>query len=95
MSKFDLHFWLINIYDPTSMLDMKNLWDELTRKISLNHSEKIILAGDFNAITSLSEKRGGVCPPSRVISDFSQFITTNTLRDVYSILGNFTWTCRH
>lgn len=53
VTRFELMFGLLNVYGPTSTIDKKNIWDEITRKIGSLRSRKIVIAGDFNAITSL------------------------------------------
>lgn len=92
VTKFHLHFWLINVYGPTSTFDNKNLWDEISKQIGAIHNEKIIIAEYFNAITSLEEKSSGIVPPPKVMADFSHFILTNALRDIQPKFGKFTWT---
>lgn len=90
VEKFNLHFWLINVCGPTSTLDKKNLWDEITSQIGLIHTKKIVLTWDFNAITSLQEKSRGISLPPKVMSDFNQFIASNALRDIQPLTGKFT-----
>ncbi|XP_059066192.1 uncharacterized protein LOC131857542 [Cryptomeria japonica] len=57
-------------------------------------SEKVIVAGDFNAILNNKEKTGGLRMNARVMEDFRDFVTDNNLFDVIPKSGNFTWTNR-
>lgn len=52
----------------------------------------IIFGGDFNAITNLDEKRGGVFPNKRIMDDFGDFISDMSLFYCKSQNGVFTWT---
>ena len=64
---FDLKFLIFNIYGPTSTNDKRNLWAVLTNLIQQEREMNFILGGDFNALLSMSEKKGGICPPIRTI----------------------------
>ncbi|XP_059078031.1 uncharacterized protein LOC131876609 [Cryptomeria japonica] len=57
-------------------------------------SEKVIVAGDFNAILNNVEKYGGLRMNAHVMEDFRDFVTDNNLFDVIPKSGNFTWTNR-
>ena len=54
-----------------------------------------ILGGDFNALLSMSEKKGGICPPIRTIQDFSSFVEDNNLSEIFLENGLYTWTNQH
>ena len=53
-----------------------------------------ILGGDFNALLSMSEKKGGICLPIKTIQDFSSFVEDNNLSDIFLDNGLYTWTNR-
>ena len=50
-----------------------------------------ILAGDFNIITSLMEKKGGTKILDRDAKEFSKFIDTAETIDMKTKNGHFTW----
>eukprot|EP00253_Pinus_taeda_P008568 PITA_08568 len=54
----------------------------------------LILGGDFNMITSLMEKKGGLRKLNRDGEQFKDFIDNASLVDVYPKQGNFTWNNR-
>ena len=91
---FDLKFLIFNIYGPTSTNDKRNLWAVLTNLIQQEREMNFILGGDFNALLSMSEKKGGICPPIRTIQDFSSFVEDNNLSDILPMNGLYTWTNR-
>lgn len=90
VTHFDLFFWLLNVYGPTSTAGKNLLWEALKLKIDGVGKEKIILVGDFNAITNLLEKKGGICPPKKDMEYFATFIQDNALVDVIPQNGGFT-----
>ena len=53
-------FLCINIYSPQKLEDKINFLDALTRLIIRHPRSKCILGGDFNMITTLLEKKGGL-----------------------------------
>ncbi|XP_072071864.1 uncharacterized protein [Arachis hypogaea] len=55
---------------------------------------KVVVMGDFNAITSQSEKEGNGLKSATSISDFNNFIDDNDLVDIGMIGWPFTWTNR-
>ena len=50
-----------------------------------------ILAGDFNIITSLAEKKGGIRRLDRDAKEFSTFIDIAEMVDIITNNGHFTW----
>ena len=64
------------------------LWEHVSQIIQEHVEENFILAGDFNAIVNLEEKKGGICPPPRTIVDFQNFISDNQLIDIIHSQGN-------
>lgn len=71
---------MINIYAPTTTYDKKMLWATITTYIYQLLEQKIVLAGDFNATTSIQEKRWGIIPPKRTINNYKHFIINNALQ---------------
>ncbi|XP_059068633.1 uncharacterized protein LOC131859110 [Cryptomeria japonica] len=88
----DLEFSLFNVYGPTKTEEKKRVWKEISEQIKLVDSEKVIVAGDFNAILNNEEKYGGLRMNARVMEDFRDFVIDNNLFDVIPKSGNFTWT---
>ena len=91
---FDLSFQIIKIYGPSSTQEKRVLWEHVSQIMQEHAEENFILAGDFNAIVSHEEKKGGICPPPRAIVDFQNFISDNQLIDIIPSQGKFTWTNR-
>ncbi|XP_072087051.1 uncharacterized protein [Arachis hypogaea] len=55
---------------------------------------KVVIAGDFNAITSQAEKEGGGQKSGTTIATFTNFIDSNELVDIGMVGCPFTWTNR-
>jgi len=51
----------------------------------------MIYTGDFNMITSLTEKKGGIRMLNRDAKYFNKFIKTTNLVDVIPKSGTYTW----
>ena len=83
---YDLSFAVFNVYGPSTMIDKKNLCQQLTNLMLGLGDQNIILGGDFNSIRSLNEKKGGIVPPPKIIEDFVTFIYDNKLADLLSLL---------
>ncbi|XP_057818721.2 uncharacterized protein LOC131031588 [Cryptomeria japonica] len=86
--------FLINVYGPTLAMDKCRLWEDITKLLTKVRPTLAIVAGDFNATLSFSDKRGGVGRMCRTQSDFQSFVNSNTLFEVVAKGGNFTWTNR-
>jgi exonuclease III len=85
---------LSNIYAPTDISGKSNLWAHISYIRVLNPFLPWILAGDFNSITSLDEKRGGIArldPSAHLLRDM---IDSLHLIDVKPNNGVFTWNNR-
>ena len=83
---YDLSFAVFNVYGPSTMIDKNNLCQKLTNLMLGLGDQNIILGGDFNAIRSLNEKKGGIVPPPKTIEDFVTFIYDNELANLLSLL---------
>ncbi|XP_059074842.1 uncharacterized protein LOC131874910 [Cryptomeria japonica] len=90
----DLVFSLFNVYGLTKIEEKKRVWKEISEQIRMVDSEKVIVAGDFNAILNNEEKTGGLRMNARVMEDFRDFVSDNNLFDVIPKSRNFTWTNR-
>ncbi|XP_057747265.1 uncharacterized protein LOC130966469 [Arachis stenosperma] len=60
--------------------------------MSQHLEEKVVIAGDFNAITSQAEKEGGGQKSATTIATFTNFIDSNELVDIGMVGHPFTWT---
>eukprot|EP00253_Pinus_taeda_P022169 PITA_22169 len=87
-------FLCINIYSPQKLEDKINFLDALTRLINRHPRSKCILGGDFNMITNLLEKKGGLRKLNRDAKAFTGFIETVKLVDIHPKSGLFTWNNR-
>ncbi|XP_072054862.1 uncharacterized protein [Arachis hypogaea] len=70
-----------------------NGFEELTI-MSQQLEEKVVIAGDFNAIISQAEKEGGGKKSATTIATFINFIDSNELVDIRMVGRPFTWTNR-
>lgn len=69
----NVSFPILDIYGPIITKDKLLLWKEITEKIASVGSNKIILAGDFNANLETEEKYGGNNKKTREMDDFRDF----------------------
>lgn len=83
-------WWFTAVYGPNCPITRPALWAELNFMRSLC-ALPWVLAGDFNTIRFQSEKRGG-SDVTRSMTDFSDFIESNTLVDLPLQGVLFTWT---
>ncbi|KAF9603837.1 hypothetical protein IFM89_038020 [Coptis chinensis] len=65
------------------------LWEELSL-LGLN-TEAWAMAGDFNAVTSTAERKGGRLPCQTAVNEFVNFINANALLDSTNLGFNFSW----
>eukprot|EP00253_Pinus_taeda_P021470 PITA_21470 len=87
-------FLCINIYSPHKLEDKINFLDALTKLIIRHPRSKCVLGGDFNMITTLLEKKGGLRKLNRDAEAFTDFIETVKLVDIHPKSGLFTWNNR-
>ena len=80
---------LSNIYAPTDFTGKSQLWAHIRFIRSLDPFLPWIMAGDFNVVTSLDEKRGGMDQSSNLLRDM---IGSLKLVDMEPINGVYTWT---
>lgn len=84
--------FLVNVYSPCDFDGKKELWKDLLLCKRCFGGGVWCVAGDFNAISAVEERRGAsrLCG-GREISGFNQFISDMELIDV-SVLGKkYTW----
>ncbi|XP_059064893.1 uncharacterized protein LOC131856944 [Cryptomeria japonica] len=92
--KENVEFPLINVYGPMKTMEKVHVWSVLSEKILLLNNERLVVAGDFNALLDLDEKKGGLRMSNKVMEDFRDFVAQNHLMDVVPNNGLFTWTNR-
>ena len=85
---------LSSIYAPTNILGNSNLWAHISYIRALDLFLPWILAGDFNSITSLDEKCGGIPRLDPSANLFRDMIDSLKLIDVKPNNGVFTWNNR-
>lgn len=87
--------WVLSIiYNSQCLSDQKLLWNSLSTLMSLDLPW--LLAGDFNAIVSASEHKGGNFRNySSKAKNFSNFISQNNLLVLGFSSSNFTWCNGH
>ncbi|XP_059068653.1 uncharacterized protein LOC131027512 [Cryptomeria japonica] len=86
--------FLINVYSPTLAVEKCRLWEEISKLLEEVRPTLAIVAGDFNATLSFSEKRGGVRRMCTMQSEFQTFVDSNALFEMVAKGGSFTWTNR-
>eukprot|EP00253_Pinus_taeda_P011270 PITA_11270 len=87
-------FLCINIYSPQRLEDKLVFLESLNKLMDRHPNANFILGGDFNMITSLLEKKGGLRKLNRDGEQFKDFIDNARLVDVYPKQGKFTWNNR-
>jgi hypothetical protein len=86
----DKWWWFTTVYASPIEERRKALWQDL---IAIAHqtSEPWMLAGDFNEISSMKEKRGGVRASERRCNNFKDRINSCKLLDMGSVGPKFPW----
>jgi len=80
-----------NVYGPQKQ-EVKLLFLRSLFNLKLRYpQEKAIFGGDFNMITSLTEKRGGIIKLNRDSEAFLDFIRSFNLIDVFPKSSTFMW----
>ena len=83
-------FLFTNVYSPQRLEEKRLLLENLT-KLHLRHpNTKAIYGGDFNMITSLREKKGGLRSLNSDADTFISFIKSANLVDIHPRNGLFT-----
>eukprot|EP00253_Pinus_taeda_P027896 PITA_27896 len=84
----------VNVYGPQRLDDKFLFLNSLQSLLSRYQASKIIIGGDFNMITSLLEKKGGLRKLNRDAGAFADFIELAKLMDVQPSSYSFTWNNR-
>eukprot|EP00253_Pinus_taeda_P019478 PITA_19478 len=82
---------ITNVYGPQKQADKLKLLTSLEDLRARYTNMPWIVAGDFNMIRSLSEKKGGTRQLGRDSEAFQDFIMTMGVVDTETINGTFTW----
>jgi len=83
-----------NVYEPQK-LEEKFIFLRSLLNLKLRHpSTKTIMGGDFNMITSLLEKKGGIRKLNKDGEVFADFIGSAKPVDIQPKIGAFTWNNR-
>ncbi|GLJ48806.1 hypothetical protein SUGI_1029200 [Cryptomeria japonica] len=72
--KENLEFPLFNVYGPTKTMEKVHVWSVLSEKIIFLNNKRLVVAGDFNALLDLDEKKGGLRISNKVMEDFWDFV---------------------
>jgi hypothetical protein len=78
------------VYDSPNEALRNMLWEDL-KNLSVNIQEPWLLAGDFNDIACIEEKRGGVVASSRRCNIFRDRINNCKLIDIGAVGPKYTW----
>ncbi|GKV38004.1 hypothetical protein SLEP1_g45962 [Rubroshorea leprosula] len=81
--------FLCNVYSPCDLERKRSVWRELEQMFRKNRG-CWCLGGDFNAIRSLQERKGGKSA-RREVKEFEQFIVNNSLTDLPLLGRKYTW----
>src|SRR4051812_1820484 len=65
---------LVNIYAPYSIVERRDLWNNLMERFLKNRDELWCLGGDFNEVTSRDRLGAGGTHNKRGMEDFRDFI---------------------
>jgi hypothetical protein len=80
-----------NVYGPHVSEEKRGMIRDLEDLKTRFNNLQWILAGDFNVITSLVEKKGGTRRLDRDVKEFPKFIDTTEMVDLKTKNGQFTW----
>jgi exonuclease III len=80
-----------NVYGPQMLEEKRRMLLDLKYLKGRSNNLHWILAGDFNIITSLAEKKGGTGRVDRDAEEFSTFIDTTKMVDIRTNNGHFAW----
>lgn len=86
----NLDFFLKAVYGSPQKQFQKHLWDDLP-PLALNPSSLWLIGGDFNAIVSCDERRGGATRTNPVCRLFKCFIDRLSFIDLGFNGHRFTW----
>eukprot|EP00253_Pinus_taeda_P026820 PITA_26820 len=87
-------FLCVNVYGPQRTEEKISFLNSLNKLIARYPRSKCIIGGDFNMITTLLEKKGGIRKLNKDAEVFTSFINDVKLVDILPKSGNFTWNNR-
>lgn len=84
---------IVNVYSACTIIEKKELWDELIRHKRANANEAWCVLGDFNPIRKIEERRGSsqLVRGMREITDFNIFIQAMELIYILMVGKRNTW----
>eukprot|EP00253_Pinus_taeda_P009477 PITA_09477 len=88
------NYLCVNVYGPQRLEEKIHFLNSLKSLQSRYHASKIIMGRDFNMITTLLEKKGGLRKLNRDAGAFAEFIDTAKMVDVKPSSCSFTWNNR-
>jgi hypothetical protein len=80
-----------NVYGPQMLEEKRRMLLDLENLKAHSNNLHWILAGDFNIIMTLAEKKVGTMRLDRDVEDFSTFIDIVDIVDIKTSNGKFTW----
>ncbi|MQM02367.1 hypothetical protein Taro_035133 [Colocasia esculenta] len=84
-------FHIIVVYADYNLVARRKLFDDLTVFAQSIPNVPWLMAGDFNCITNLCEKSGGIPASNSSMQDFNDFIMAVGMVDAGYIGSPFTW----
>ena len=82
---------ITNVYGPQRIQEKFKMLEDLNEIRQQHGTNQWILGGNFNMITNLAEKKGGLRRLDKDAEAFSTFIAASKLIDVPTINGLHTW----
>ena len=86
--------YLMNVYGPQIASGKKNILKHIDWFKTLHTDSPIIIGGDFNMISNLEERKGGLRSLSREDETFNSMINVCELVDIQTSSTFFTWNNR-
>ncbi|KAL9660967.1 hypothetical protein QQ045_025786 [Rhodiola kirilowii] len=86
----DIDFVCSFVYGSLDINIRKELWEALS-SVADQGDKLWLICGDFNAILSWSEKKGGNRKKGKALRDFNEFLTRAGVADVGFTGNDFTW----
>lgn len=83
-------WYFVGVYASTDKLKRREQWNAL-ELLFRGYAGKLLVAGDFNDITSNEEKWGGLLRSESTFIDFNSFIHDNQLVDIHFEGKPWTW----
>ena len=82
---------ITNVYGPQRIQGKFKMLEDLDEVRQHRRTNHWILGGDFNMITTLEEKKGGLRRVDKDAEAFNTFIAASKLIDVPIVNGLYTW----